>query len=308
MTAGRIRTIKPRFFRSPGTSRLSFEARVLYVAMWCWADDFGIGETNLNGLLGFAFCDTDELADPDTGELRAISAQDVRRFCADIAQAYDVEFYEVRGRYYYSIPSWSDHQKLERRTSRRQNPPPDDPESTPDKRICDLIPSAPKHPRKIGANPCESVLEQGNSGRAEERNSAYAGAADAAADDADEPAAADPPAAAVAVVAETAAETTATLIADWIDHCNTRPPNAVIGQLSKQIKKLLAEGQPYPQVRRAVQAWATKGVNPSALPSVLYEVQNPRQQQRSGGIDWDAAMARAQAADAAEAAQMRDAS
>lgn len=150
----RIRTIKPEFFTSPDTAQLDFPARIFYEALWCWADDFGVGETNLNGLLGFAFPDTDNF-----------TAQDVRRFCADVARIMRVTFYTVRGRHYYAIPTWDEHQKTERRTTRRKYPTPDDPDATPDQRIYACADSAPDMPRKNGA---ESALEQGNRGTGEQ--------------------------------------------------------------------------------------------------------------------------------------------
>jgi hypothetical protein len=152
----RIRTIKPEFFRSPSTAKVDFDVRIFYQALWCWADDFGIGETNINGLLGFAFPDDDE-----------ISAQDLRRFCADVAQHFQIVFYTVRERHYYAITNWDEHQKTERRTERRKNPPPDDPDATPDLRFQPRAESAPESPRKNGANPRENVAgtgEQGNRG------------------------------------------------------------------------------------------------------------------------------------------------
>lgn len=79
--------------------------------------------------------------------------------------------------------------------------------------------------------------------------------------------------------ADPATEQTAqTLIGEWIDNCSERPPGRVIGQLSKEIKTLLDEGQDYQQVRSAVQAWNTKGTHPSVLPSVLHELRNKRSQ------------------------------
>lgn len=150
----RIRTLKPEFFRSPDTAKVSYEVRLFYQALWCWADDFGVGETNIHGLLGFAFCDED-----------GVSAQDVRGFCADVARAYGVVFYVVRGRRYYAIPSWDAHQKTERRQERRRYPAPDDPEAVPDKEFYDCADSAPLDRRNIGA---ESALEQGNRGTGEQ--------------------------------------------------------------------------------------------------------------------------------------------
>lgn len=133
----RIRTLKPDFFTSPDVAQVDFPVRIFYQALWCWADDFGIGETNINGLLGFAFPDSD-----------GFTAQDVRRFCADCARHFGTVFYTVRGRHYYAVETWDKHQKLERRTDRRKHPTPDDPHATPDQRIYDCADFAPNMPSR----------------------------------------------------------------------------------------------------------------------------------------------------------------
>ena len=158
----RIRTLKPEFFTSPDVAAVGFPVRLFYQALWCWADDFGIGETNLNGLLGFAFPDSD-----------GFSAQDLRRFCADCAQHFGITFYTVRGRHYYAIKSWDAHQKTERREQRRRHPTPDDPEALPDQRIYGCADFAPEVPRKTGAESgemCAGTGEQGNRGTGEKEN------------------------------------------------------------------------------------------------------------------------------------------
>ncbi len=163
----RIRTLKPEFFTSPDVAAVEPLCRLFYQALWCWADDFGIGETNINGLLGFAFPDGDQIYDETLRGFRAVSAPDVRRFCADCAQHFQTVFYTVRGRHYYAIKTWEDHQKLERRTERRRHPTPDDPDAVPDQRIYGCADSAPQLPRKNGANPREygaGTGEQGNRG------------------------------------------------------------------------------------------------------------------------------------------------
>lgn len=152
----RIRTVKPEFFRSPSTASVDFPVRIFFQAMWCWADDFGIGETNLNGLLGFAFPDED-----------GFTAQDLRTFCADVAQHFDVNFYTVRGRHYYAIPSWENHQKLEKRATRRKHPTPDDPDAVPDQRIYACAESAPDDRRRIGAESGEMLIGTGEVGTGE---------------------------------------------------------------------------------------------------------------------------------------------
>lgn len=93
------------------------------------------------------------------------------------------------------------------------------------------------------------------------------------------------------------------LIAEWIDHCRKRPPGNVIGQVGKQIKAMLAEGIDPADVRTGLAEWWRKGLHPSALPSVVNEFMNAGRSSRpsarpSGDIDWDAAMARAQAREA----------
>lgn len=65
--------------------------------------------------------------------------------------------------------------------------------------------------------------------------------------------------------------TAQTLIAEWIDHCGARPPSDVVGQVSKRVATMLAEGIPYADVRRGLAAWQAKGLHPSALPSVVHE-------------------------------------
>ena len=72
--------------------------------------------------------------------------------------------------------------------------------------------------------------------------------------------------------------TARTLISEWLDRCAKRPPKNVIGQISKQIKDLLAEGIDPDDVRAGLALWMRKGLHPSTLPSVVNEAMNtPRQ-------------------------------
>ena len=87
------------------------------------------------------------------------------------------------------------------------------------------------------------------------------------------------------------------LIAEWIDHLDgPRPPRQVIGQLSKEIKKLLDEGQDFADVRNAVIAWSTKALHPSTLASVLHETRNPRTMTRGSEERLSAGLSLAQRA------------
>jgi len=72
-----------------------------------------------------------------------------------------------------------------------------------------------------------------------------------------------------------------TLVAEWIDHCDQRPPTRVIGQVSRELKTLLDEGIEPERVRQALAEWNRKGVHPSVLPSVVHEMANKRSRPNS---------------------------
>lgn len=113
----RIRTIKPQFWDSPGTARASLRARLFFIAMWNWADDWGIGVASPKQIIAFAFPNDDE-----------VTAADFPTLAKEVADCFDVVFYTVAGRPYYCIPSWDEHQRTERK-SKRSNPGPDEADS-----------------------------------------------------------------------------------------------------------------------------------------------------------------------------------
>lgn len=104
----RIRQIKPEFWSSPSTASASAVARLLFIAMWNWADDSGHGTANLKELEGFAF------PHDDVVELSGGKCRNFRHCVAEVSGCFGVVFYNVRGRLYYEIPSWANHQRNER--------------------------------------------------------------------------------------------------------------------------------------------------------------------------------------------------
>jgi hypothetical protein len=96
---------------------------------------------------------------------------------------------------------------------------------------------------------------------------------------------ADAPTRDLAVVASDPG-TAQSLVAEWIDHCEAKPPRQVVGQVAKHLKAMLDEGIEPERVRAALAEWNRKGLHPSTLPSVVHEIGNrqvhrggPRQQQ-----------------------------
>lgn len=267
----RIRTIKPDFFTSPDTAAVDFPVRIFYAALWCWADDFGIGETNLNGLLGHAFPDSD-----------GFTAQDVRRFCADCAQHFDVTFYAVRGRHYFAIPSWEKHQKLERREERRKHPAPDDPDATPDLRFQPRADFAPQEPRKSGAESGESVLEREREREGELKEPPYPPQRETS----------PPPLPARQTGAEKALATFGAIpsrsvdayrIAEaFSDSLPTPIENNLLAGIGAQIDKCLNAGIPPPAIAAGLREWThSDSWSPTQIPNFVHKANN---RSRTNGI------------------------
>ena len=89
----------------------------------------------------------------------------------------------------------------------------------------------------------------------------------------------------------TIASSAQTIVGAWIEACPQRPPSRVIGHLSREVKALLDEGHPHPEVLAAVQAWHVKGLHPAALPSVLHEIRHRRPAREVAAAQQAAAMA-----------------
>jgi hypothetical protein len=126
----RIRTVKPEFWSSPGLPPDPW-ARLLYVAMWNWADDHGRGTANERELLGFAFPNDD------------ISLGEFRRALGEVRRAFGVKFYRVAGRPYFEIPTWDKHQKIDKRSGAKHPGPDEGEEFNPD-------PDLQEHPSSEG--------------------------------------------------------------------------------------------------------------------------------------------------------------
>lgn len=111
----RIRNIKPEFWDSPSTARADLAVRLTFIAMWNWADDSGHGTANLKELEAFCFPNDDvqDLPRRGSGDSSRNSGAVWPNFAEvlhEVAETYGVIFYTVKGRNYYEIPSFKDHQ------------------------------------------------------------------------------------------------------------------------------------------------------------------------------------------------------
>lgn len=70
--------------------------------------------------------------------------------------------------------------------------------------------------------------------------------------------------------------TAQTIVGEWLERASKRPPNAVVGQVAKQIKKLIDEGIAPDDIRGGLAIWMTKGYAPSAIPSFVNQAMNTK--------------------------------
>lgn len=98
----RIRTIKPEFFTSEDIVSLSPLARLFYVSLWCESDREGRFEWK-----------------PRTFKLRYLPGDDcdVEELALELTGAGLVDLYEVEGKQYAQIPSFTKHQVINNRES-----------------------------------------------------------------------------------------------------------------------------------------------------------------------------------------------
>lgn len=114
----RIRSIKPEFWRSTDVTVLSREQRLLFIGIWSYVDDSGVGRDDLAAIVGDLFS-ADMLADP------AGTIDFVRKGLAALAERRLIVRYVVDHHSYLKIVKWDVHQYISHPNKARY-PEPDD--------------------------------------------------------------------------------------------------------------------------------------------------------------------------------------
>lgn len=245
----RMRSIKPEMFRSFTVTAWPVPVRWTFAGLLTYCDDEGRAADDARLIKAELYPIDDD-----------VSARRVEQHLALITAHGPLCRYEVAGRRYLHITSWSEHQRINRPTASRIPPcpihehslngssPPHGGLSEDSVRTPGATPE-PSRPRAQARVPAEHGT--GSKG-AREQGSKELGIRDSATR------AADPP------------RTAQTLLAEWIDHCPHRPPSRVIGNVAKLLGELLAEGVPYEEVRAGFAAWHQAGKHPATLPSFVH--------------------------------------
>lgn len=112
----RIRSIKPEFWRSDDITALSREHRLLFIGLWSYVDDNGVGLDDFRAISADLFALED-----DQKEVRDY----VREGLATLSRALLIARYEVDGKRYIFIRTWDSHQKIDRPSKSRHPRPPE---------------------------------------------------------------------------------------------------------------------------------------------------------------------------------------
>lgn len=107
----RIRTIKPEFFSSSQVVRCSVNARMLFVGLWCFADDQGVHPDDPHRLKMEVF----------PGDSFAVD--DVQRMLDELIEVNLVQPFAADGASWLGIPSWKRHQRIDKPTFKHPAPP-----------------------------------------------------------------------------------------------------------------------------------------------------------------------------------------
>ena len=107
----RIRSIKPEFWTSEKVMECSLQARLFFIGLWNFCDDFGRHPVSPKQLKALIFPGDDVAPEIIRGMIDELSANGL------------IELYVVDGKEYLFVKGWS-HQKIDKRQDAKYPPPP----------------------------------------------------------------------------------------------------------------------------------------------------------------------------------------
>lgn len=114
----RIRTIKPEFWTDEKVAHLTFFERLLFIALWNFADDEGRGRMIAKEINGFAF------------PLDDVTDKQVQDGLMRLAELSLIKIYKPEGIPCFYIPSWKRHQIINRPSRSKIPAPVEEPVNT----------------------------------------------------------------------------------------------------------------------------------------------------------------------------------
>lgn len=230
----RMRSIKPEFWDDKSLSAVSRDARLLYIAMWNFADEEARMHGDARWIKGHCLPYDDDL------NLAA-----VERLLGELERSGRVVRYEIDGCSYVYLPKLAKHQRLEpgRVPSRLPAPPLTSDDSSSERGASSFPPTV---------TPSEPIVTQHVAGGMEHVASGRWQVA----------------------AREDARHTADDLLTEHVNAHRAKVPNAVVNNTRNQIRALLGEGFDPDQIRSGLAVLRNKALGPSALPSAVNEAIN----------------------------------
>jgi len=148
----RIRSIKPEFWRSEDISALDWETRFIFIGLWSYVDDNGVGVDRV------ALVTADLFADDLERDPRETFAR-VSRGLQKLSEAGRIVRYTVDGKDFLEIVNWSKHQRIDKPNKPRY------PTSTSEN--AEIRENVASMSRESRESPATGTEEQGNRGTEE---------------------------------------------------------------------------------------------------------------------------------------------
>lgn len=145
----RIRSIKPEFWRSDDIDRLDWATRLLFIGLWSYVDDNGVGRDRESDIAADLF--SGDLSRDPRDTLATVSGGLQKLFEAGL-----IERYTVDGRHFLHITSWTKHQRIDKPNKQRY-PLPTCEDASPRETLAE--PS-----RESRETPATGAVEQGSRG------------------------------------------------------------------------------------------------------------------------------------------------
>lgn len=101
----RIRSVKPKFWRSDDIDQLTWDARLVFVGIWSYVDDNGVGIDKLSDIVADLFAH-DLSVDPTETLMRVSTALDA------LSAGGLIQRYQADGKRYLFVTNWDGHQKV----------------------------------------------------------------------------------------------------------------------------------------------------------------------------------------------------
>ena len=154
----RIRSIKPEFWTSDDITELAIEDRFLFIGLWSYVDDNGVGRDEEHLIVASLF-PRDMFLDPRETVAR------VSRGLSNLAAKGLILRYQADGKAYLEITTWKTHQRIDK---------PNKPRFPQHDATPDTLATPSRDPREV---PAPGTEEQRNRGTEEQRSTAAKAAA-----------------------------------------------------------------------------------------------------------------------------------